>query len=63
MYRVDFYVPGISEVTGYSMTSPPNEAKENGILELSVKYGSFPPTHWVHTQVNIHFYNNTCKSS
>lgn len=47
---VDFFVPGISEVTGYSMTSPPNEAKEKGILELSVKYGKFPPTHWVHTQ-------------
>ncbi|CAL1263200.1 unnamed protein product [Larinioides sclopetarius] len=46
---VDFYVPGIQEVTGYSMTSPPNEAKEKGILELAVKYGKFPPTHWVHT--------------
>ncbi|GIY30195.1 hypothetical protein CDAR_200891 [Caerostris darwini] len=45
---VDFYVPGIQEVTGYSMTSPPNEAKEKGILELAVKYGTFPPTHWVH---------------
>ncbi|GFU37024.1 oxidoreductase NAD-binding domain-containing protein 1, partial [Nephila pilipes] len=45
---VDFYVPGISEVTGYSMTSAPNEAKEKGILELAVKYGNFPPTHWVH---------------
>ncbi|GFY68253.1 oxidoreductase NAD-binding domain-containing protein 1 [Trichonephila inaurata madagascariensis] len=45
---VDFYVPGISEVTGYSMTSAPNEAKEKGILELAVKYGKFPPTHWVH---------------
>jgi len=45
---VDFYVPGILEVTGYSMTSPPNEAKEKGILELSVKYGKFPPTHWLH---------------
>ncbi|GFQ92984.1 oxidoreductase NAD-binding domain-containing protein 1 [Trichonephila clavata] len=44
----DFYVPGISEVTGYSMTSAPNEAKEMGILELAVKYGKFPPTHWVH---------------
>ncbi|XP_054714460.1 oxidoreductase NAD-binding domain-containing protein 1-like isoform X2 [Uloborus diversus] len=47
---VDFYVPGIAEVTGYSMTSPPNEAKENGILELSIKYGTFPPTYWVHTK-------------
>lgn len=33
------------------MTSAPNEAKERGILELYVKYGKFPPTHWVHTQV------------
>lgn len=47
---VDFYVPGIPEVTGYSMTSPPKDAKEKGILELSVKYGKFPPTHWVHTE-------------
>lgn len=47
---VDFYIPGIPEVTGYSMTSPPNDAKEKGILELAVKYGKFPPTHWLHTQ-------------
>ncbi|XP_035221694.1 oxidoreductase NAD-binding domain-containing protein 1-like isoform X2 [Stegodyphus dumicola] len=46
---VDFYVPGIPEVTGYSMTSAPNDAKERGILELAIKYGKFPPTHWVHT--------------
>lgn len=47
---VDFYVPGIPELTGYSMTSGPHEAKEKGILDLAVKYGKFPPTHWLHTK-------------
>lgn len=46
---IDFSVPDIPEVTGYSMTSAPTEAKKNGILELAVKYGKFPTTHWLHT--------------
>jgi len=45
---VDFIVPGLSAVGGFSMCSPPSLLKKENILHLAVKYSTHPPAHWVH---------------
>jgi len=47
---VDFFIPSIATVGGFSMCSAPETLKEKGLLELAIKYSSHPPAHWVHTQ-------------
>ncbi|NXK82139.1 OXND1 protein, partial [Amazona guildingii] len=50
---VDFFIPGLSVVGGFSMCSSPGLLKREGILELAVKHTDHPPAHWVHTECTL----------
>ncbi|XP_058038869.1 oxidoreductase NAD-binding domain-containing protein 1 isoform X2 [Ahaetulla prasina] len=50
---VDFFIPGVSVVGGFSICSSPGMLEEEGILELAVKHTTHPPAHWIHTQCAI----------
>lgn len=50
--RVDFFIPGVEKVGGFSMCSSPGLLQREGIVELAVKYTKHPPAHWVHTMVS-----------
>ena len=52
-YRVDFTIPGIDVVGGYSMCSSPQLLQKERLMELSVKYSSHPPAYWIHKQVIV----------
>jgi len=47
---VDFFIPEVSTVGGFSMCSAPQTLLEEGTLELAVKYSNHPPAKWVHTK-------------
>jgi len=47
---VDFFIPSVSTIGGFSMCSAPNLLKEKGELELAVKFSKHPPANWVHSQ-------------
>uniref|UniRef100_A0A2D4F4T0 Oxidoreductase NAD-binding domain-containing protein 1 n=1 Tax=Micrurus corallinus TaxID=54390 RepID=A0A2D4F4T0_MICCO len=47
---VDFFIPGVPVVGGFSICSSPGMLEEEGILELAVKHTTHPPAHWIHTQ-------------
>ncbi|NWX98828.1 OXND1 protein, partial [Nothoprocta ornata] len=47
---VDFFIPGISVVGGFSICSSPGLLEREGILELAVKNAHHPPAHWIHTK-------------
>lgn len=49
--RVDFFIPGVEKVGGFSMCSSPGLLQREGIVELAVKYSKHPPAHWIHTTV------------
>ncbi|XP_054914775.1 oxidoreductase NAD-binding domain-containing protein 1 isoform X1 [Poeciliopsis prolifica] len=46
---VDFFIPGVAEVGGFSMCSSPGLLQRDGVVELAIKYTKHPPAHWVHT--------------
>uniref|UniRef100_A0A8C5E318 Oxidoreductase NAD-binding domain-containing protein 1 n=2 Tax=Gouania willdenowi TaxID=441366 RepID=A0A8C5E318_GOUWI len=46
---VDFFIPGVEKVGGFSMCSSPGLLQQEGVIELAVKYTKHPPAHWVHT--------------
>ncbi|CAH1238243.1 OXNAD1 [Branchiostoma lanceolatum] len=50
---VDFFIPAIKTVGGYSMSSAPYRLQHQGILELAVKFSQHPPAKWVHTQCQV----------
>nr|XP_033786608.1 oxidoreductase NAD-binding domain-containing protein 1 isoform X2 [Geotrypetes seraphini] len=47
---VDFFIPGVPKVGGFSICSSPGLLERERILELAVKYAEHPPAHWIHTQ-------------
>jgi hypothetical protein len=47
---VDFYAPGLSQVGGYSICSPPRQLHEQLTFDLAVKLSSYPPAVWLHQQ-------------
>eukprot|EP00062_Callorhinchus_milii_P012564 gi/632959733/ref/XP_007895791.1/ PREDICTED: oxidoreductase NAD-binding domain-containing protein 1 isoform X1 [Callorhinchus milii] len=47
---VDFFVPGVSKVGGFSICSNPGLLEREGVLELAVKITKHPPAQWVHSQ-------------
>lgn len=51
--RVDFFIPGLSTVGGYSICSTPKELKERNTVELAVKESEHLPALWVHTKVCV----------
>ncbi|XP_056154673.1 oxidoreductase NAD-binding domain-containing protein 1 [Lampris incognitus] len=50
---VDFYIPGLDKVGGFSMCSSPGLLQREGVIELAVKYTKHPPAHWVHTMCTV----------
>ena len=46
---VDFFIPGLEKVGGYSMCSEPKIFETEGKLELAVKYSTWAPAQWLHT--------------
>lgn len=50
---VDFLVPNISEVAGYSICSSPKLLQETSEIELAVKFSEFPPTKWIHEKCQV----------
>lgn len=50
--RVDFFIPGVDKVGGFSMCSSPGLLQREGVVELAVKLANHPPAHWVHTAVS-----------
>ncbi|XP_027013305.1 oxidoreductase NAD-binding domain-containing protein 1 [Tachysurus fulvidraco] len=47
---VDFFIPGIETVGGFSVCSSPGLLQREGVIELAVKYTQHPPAHWIHTK-------------
>ncbi|XP_030058410.1 oxidoreductase NAD-binding domain-containing protein 1 [Microcaecilia unicolor] len=47
---VDFFIPGVPKVGGFSICSSPGLLERERLLELAVKYAEHPPAHWIHTQ-------------
>ncbi|RMC05174.1 hypothetical protein DUI87_18358 [Hirundo rustica rustica] len=50
---VDFFIPGVSVVGGFSICSSPGLLQREGILELAVKHTAHPPAHWIHTECTL----------
>ncbi|XP_029919985.1 oxidoreductase NAD-binding domain-containing protein 1 isoform X2 [Myripristis murdjan] len=50
---VDFFIPGLEKVGGFSMCSSPGLLQREGVIELAVKYSKHPPAHWVHTMCTV----------
>ncbi|KAM9383960.1 oxidoreductase NAD-binding domain-containing protein 1 isoform 2-T2 [Pholidichthys leucotaenia] len=51
--RVDFFIPEVEKVGGFSMCSSPGLLQREGVIELAVKYSKHPPAHWVHTMCTV----------
>lgn len=47
---LDFFISGEDKVGGFSMCSCPSDLSMKGTLDLAVKFSTWPPAHWVHTQ-------------
>lgn len=47
---VDFHIPGLNIVGGYSMCSSPSLLEKCKEFHLAVKYSEHKPAHWIHTQ-------------
>ncbi|XP_070840784.1 oxidoreductase NAD-binding domain-containing protein 1 [Chaetodon trifascialis] len=50
---VDFFIPGVEKVAGFSMCSCPALLQREGVIELAVKYSEHPSAHWVHTTCTV----------
>ncbi|KAI3358459.1 hypothetical protein L3Q82_014892, partial [Scortum barcoo] len=50
---VDFFIPGVEKVGGFSMCSSPGLLQKEGVVELAIKYARHPPAHWVHTMCTV----------
>ncbi|XP_026156415.1 oxidoreductase NAD-binding domain-containing protein 1 [Mastacembelus armatus] len=50
---VDFFIPGVEKVGGFSMCSSPGLLQREGVVELAIKYTKHPPAHWVHTACTV----------
>ncbi|XP_074840606.1 oxidoreductase NAD-binding domain-containing protein 1 isoform X1 [Carettochelys insculpta] len=50
---VDFFIPEVAVVGGFSICSSPGLLEKEGVLELAVKYTPHPPAHWIHTQCSL----------
>ncbi|XP_036422894.1 oxidoreductase NAD-binding domain-containing protein 1 isoform X2 [Colossoma macropomum] len=50
---VDFFIPGMEKVGGFSVCSSPGLFQRKGLIELAVKYTEHPPAHWIHTKCTV----------
>lgn len=47
---VDFFIPGVSVVGGFSICSSPKLLEQERMIELAVKHTNHPPSLWIHNQ-------------
>lgn len=50
---VDFFIPGVSVVGGFSICSSPRLLKQERMIELAVKYANHPPAVWIHNKCTL----------
>jgi len=50
---LDFFIAGEEKVGGFSMCSPPSDLTSGGTLDLAIKYSTWAPAFWVHTQCRV----------
>jgi len=50
---VDFIIPNVDTVGGYSICSSPRYLHEFRMLDLAIKNSSHPPAEWVHSKHHI----------
>ena len=50
---VDFFIPGVEQVGGFSMCSSPKLLRTEGQLDLAIKYSQWPPAYWIHTKAKV----------
>nr|KAF6475533.1 oxidoreductase NAD binding domain containing 1 [Rousettus aegyptiacus] len=48
---IDFFIPGVSVVGGFSICSSPRLLEQERMIELAVKYTNHPPALWIHNQM------------
>ncbi|WIA32145.1 hypothetical protein OEZ86_002995 [Tetradesmus obliquus] len=49
---VDFHVPGLQAVGGYSICSTPSQLQQTGTMDLCVKRSGHPCAQWVHAEAS-----------
>ena len=59
-FRVDFFIPGVQTVGGFSICSSPKDLKDKKTIELAVKFNKHPPALWVHTKVVVYYFVCVC---
>jgi ferredoxin-NADP reductase len=50
---VDFHIPGVPTVGGFSICSTPSMLRETRLIELGVKRSRHPPAAWVHAEAKV----------
>ncbi|KAF7480146.1 oxidoreductase NAD-binding domain-containing protein 1 [Marmota monax] len=50
---IDFFIPGVSVVGGFSICSSPRLLEQEGMIELAVKYTNHPPALWIHDKCTL----------
>jgi len=50
---LDFFIPGEEKVGGFSMCSCPTDLTTKRTVDLAVKFSTWAPANWVHTQCKV----------
>ena len=50
---VDFFIPGVEQVGGYSMCSAPHDLAEGRRMDLAVKASTWAPAAWMHNRAKV----------
>ena len=50
---VDFFIPGVEKVGGYSMCSAPSDLEEGRRMDLAVKASTWAPAAWMHNTAKV----------
>ncbi|XP_015349857.1 oxidoreductase NAD-binding domain-containing protein 1 [Marmota marmota marmota] len=50
---IDFFIPGVSVVGGFSICSSPRLLEQERMIELAVKYTNHPPALWIHDKCTL----------
>ncbi|KAM4882417.1 oxidoreductase NAD-binding domain-containing protein 1 isoform 1-T4 [Thomomys bottae] len=50
---IDFFIPGVSVVGGFSICSSPRLLEQERMIELAVKYANHPPALWIHNKCTL----------
>ena len=50
---VDFFIPGVEQVGGYSMCSAPSDLEEGRRMDLAVKASTWAPAAWMHNKAKV----------